>query len=145
MRVFSFLSRSADETEAIGFRLGEQLQGNELLLLTGDLGAGKTVFVKGVARALSIDPDEVFSPAFVIMQQFKGKFCFFHFDFYRLEKNAGSFEIEEFINEGVMAIEWANYLHPDTFIGCQLIDIHITVRDEERRITIASDLAYINL
>ena len=107
-----FLSRDADETFRLGKQVGDQLSGGEILLLDGPLGAGKTVFVKGIAAALKIDPAEVTSPSFTLVNPYSGRLPFFHLDLYRLEEGpaaANAVDLEEILaNEtAVVAIEWA--------------------------------------
>lgn len=103
---------------ALGQRLGTHLKGGSVLCLFGDLGAGKTTFVKGVvAGATSVDPAQVFSPTFTYLHIYEGEKPVFHFDLYRLPN------IDEFVRmgfdeyfdrEGICCIEWAekikNYL-----------------------------------
>ena len=113
-------SDSADATRRIGERLGELCVGGEVLLLSGDLGAGKTCFVQGLARGLGI-PEEwpVTSPTFVLHNQYQGRLRLDHIDFYRLmetgsDKNSLSRKILDGLglddiwgaSDGVCAVEW---------------------------------------
>ena len=79
-------SHDAAETFALGRQIGEQLSGGEILLLDGPLGAGKTVMVKGIASALNVDPQEVTSPSFTLVNPHAGRLPLFHVDLYRLEE-----------------------------------------------------------
>lgn len=106
-------SRSPEETFAYGRRVGEQLAGGEILLLSGPLGAGKTVFVKGVADALGVDTDEVTSPSFTLVNRYdEGRLVLYHLDLYRLDEGAGAahaVDLDELLADevSVIVIEWA--------------------------------------
>jgi tRNA threonylcarbamoyladenosine biosynthesis protein TsaE len=110
-----WVSRIASETFNLGKQCGEQLSGGEILLLSGLLGAGKTVFVKGLASALGIDPKEVTSPSFTLVNPYAGKFPLFHIDLYRLDEGAAAahaVDLDELLSDerAVVAIEWAERL-----------------------------------
>ncbi len=115
IRTGEWESDSAAETFALGEQLGSQLSGGEVLLLHGPLGAGKTVFVKGLAAALGVDPEEVSSPSFTLVNPYEGKFPLYHLDLYRLDEGATAahaVDLEELLtNErAVIVIEWAERL-----------------------------------
>jgi tRNA threonylcarbamoyladenosine biosynthesis protein TsaE len=106
-------THSEAETAAAGRDLAPSLGPGTVVLLTGDLGAGKTVFVKGIAEGLGIDPREVSSPTFTLVQEYRGgRLPLYHVDLYRLQ----SIEVEELGLEemawsgGVVAIEWPDRL-----------------------------------
>jgi tRNA threonylcarbamoyladenosine biosynthesis protein TsaE len=108
-------SHSAAETFALGRQVCEQLHGGEILLLDGPLGAGKTVFVKGLASALDIDPEEVTSPSFTLVNPYPGRLPLFHIDLYRLDEGAAAahaVDLEELLSDerAVVVIEWAERL-----------------------------------
>ena len=108
-------TQNAEETFALGKQLGEQLIGGEILLLDGPLGAGKTVFVKGLAAALDIDPEEVTSPSFTLVNPYAGRLPLFHIDLYRLDEGAAAahaVDLEELLTDerAVIVIEWAERL-----------------------------------
>lgn len=108
-------SQSASETFELGQQVGKQLIGGEILLLDGALGAGKTVFVKGIADALGIDREEVTSPSFTLVNPYAGRLPLFHLDLYRLDEGASAanaVDLEELLtNErAVIVIEWAERL-----------------------------------
>jgi len=108
-------SETADETFALGQRLGAQLAGGEILLLDGPLGAGKTVFVKGIADALGIDREEVTSPSFTLVNPYAGRVRLYHLDLYRLDEGASAanaVDLEELLTDenAVIVIEWAERL-----------------------------------
>ncbi|MGI8838745.1 MAG: tRNA (adenosine(37)-N6)-threonylcarbamoyltransferase complex ATPase subunit type 1 TsaE [Pyrinomonadaceae bacterium] len=105
-------SRDDGETFEVGRRLGLQLRGGEILLLDGPLGAGKTIFVKGLAAGLDVDADEVTSPSFTLVNPYRGRLPFFHIDLYRLDAGAAAahaVDLDELLgNESaVIVIEWA--------------------------------------
>lgn len=110
-----FLSRDATETFNLGKQIGAQLNGGEILLLEGPLGTGKTIFVKGIAAALDIDPEEVTSPSFTLVNPYVGRLPLFHIDLYRLDEGASAahaVDLEEVLSDerAVVAIEWAERL-----------------------------------
>ena len=101
-------SQSAHETKAWGRRLGSLLEGGELLGLIGELGAGKTCFIKGLARGLSLREEQILSPTFTLIQEHRGRLPLFHIDLYRLDA-AGLDDLglrEYLFSEGVAAVEW---------------------------------------
>jgi len=103
-------SASPDETAALGERLGRALVAGDVVALSGDLGAGKTAFVQGIARGLGI-PGRVSSPTFTIVNEHDAAVPLFHVDFYRLE-NAGELAAigfdDYFERGGVVVVEWAD-------------------------------------
>lgn len=108
-------TENAQETFALGQQLGAQLSGGEILLLDGPLGAGKTVFVKGLAAALGVDPDEVTSPSFTLVNPYAGRLPLFHLDLYRLDEGAAAahaVDLEELLSDerAVVVIEWGERL-----------------------------------
>ncbi len=110
-----WISHSPHDTFKLGQELGAQLTGGEILLLDGPLGAGKTVFVKGLASALEIDPDEVTSPSFTLVNPYQGRLPVFHIDLYRLDEGASAayaVDLEEVLSNerAVIVMEWAHRL-----------------------------------
>lgn len=117
--------------------LAATLKPGDVLLLSGDLGAGKTTFVKGLAAGLGIDPDEVSSPTFTLLHEYRGgRLTLYHADLYRLDKTAtDDLGLEETgVRDGVLAIEWPDRLSHD-ISDAKLIRLEI-VNDASRRITI---------
>jgi tRNA threonylcarbamoyladenosine biosynthesis protein TsaE len=115
MPVGEWLSSGANETFKLGERTGEQLRGGEILLLNGPLGAGKTIFVKGIAAALRIDPTEITSPSFTLVNPYDGRLLLIHIDLYRLDEGASAahaVDLDELISNetAVIVIEWAERL-----------------------------------
>ena len=101
-------SHSPHETKSWGRRLASLLEGGELLGLIGDLGAGKTVFIKGLASGLSLREEDVLSPTFTMIQEHHGRFPLYHIDLYRLEEaTLDDLGLREYLfSEGVAAVEW---------------------------------------
>ncbi|MCI4354658.1 MAG: tRNA (adenosine(37)-N6)-threonylcarbamoyltransferase complex ATPase subunit type 1 TsaE, partial [Thermoplasmata archaeon] len=87
------MTRSEEETEALAAMIGEQFRGGEVVLLTGELGAGKTAFVRGLARGVGADPEEVASPTFVLLTRYPGRLTLHHVDLYRLAGNGDDSEL----------------------------------------------------
>lgn len=109
----SALTRSERETEELAAELGAACRGGEVVLLTGELGAGKTAFVRGLARGLGVDPGEVASPTFVLLTAHAGRLTLHHADLYRLAGNGDERELglDELPGPGgVLAVEWAERL-----------------------------------
>ena len=107
-----FISASPDETFNHGHQLGSRLEGGEILLLSGPLGAGKTIFVKGICAALGIDEEEVTSPSFTLVNPYAGRLQLYHIDLYRLDEGASAahaVDLDEllFDERAVIVIEWA--------------------------------------
>jgi tRNA threonylcarbamoyladenosine biosynthesis protein TsaE len=106
-------SRSPEETFEIGRSIGETLSGGEILLLSGPLGAGKTVFVKGLASALGVADEDVSSPSFTLVNRYgDGRLLLYHLDLYRLAEGASAahaVDLDELLaeEEAVIVIEWA--------------------------------------
>ena len=107
-----FESFSAEETYALGKRLGEEAKPGAVYCLSGDLGVGKTVFTKGFAVGLGVT-DTVNSPTFTIVQVYNGRMPFYHFDVYRIEEPEEMEEIgyeDYFYGDGACMIEWAELI-----------------------------------
>lgn len=126
------ISTSEEETERIGQRLGATLNAGEVLLLYGDLGAGKTAFTRGLARGLGAPADEVTSPTFTLVQEYRGRLTLYHVDLYRLdEREVDDLGLEELVlGDGVVAIEWAERWRerPD-----DVIEVRLEYAGEDRR------------
>jgi tRNA threonylcarbamoyladenosine biosynthesis protein TsaE len=145
---FTHLSSAPENTLALGRRLGSLLRGDEIILVCGELGAGKTVFIKGLASALRIPVEEVVSPSYVLMNLYSGKYDLYHFDLYRLGLMPAAAEnpVDEYIGDGVLAVEWAQYLAPDYLALPQAIVVRIEAEaGDGRRITVRTELPYISV
>ena len=132
---------SEDDTFALGRKVAASLPPGTFVLLHGDLGAGKTSFVRGMAAGLGANPDDVSSPTFVLIQHYKGRTPLVHVDLYRLETSAAvdDLGLEELASGAVVAIEWAERLP-------RPLDDSVTVRIEDlggdaRRITLIGSSA----
>ncbi len=133
----AFATSSEAETIAAGEALGLTLQPGQVVLLYGDLGAGKTAFVRGIARGLGADPDEVSSPTFTIVQEYAGRsMTLYHVDLYRLEpEEIDDLGLEDLVSgDGVVAIEWSERWRgrPTDVVEVRLED----AGDEQRRIAV---------
>jgi len=132
--MFTIPSHKAEDTLKAGEAIGRSLRGGEILSLSGELGAGKTVLVRGVARGLSIH-DFITSPTFVIVKSYPGRLILHHMDFYRLETldDLESIGFEDFLQEDtVVAIEWAEKI-PDAATR-PFLHLTILYREGEERI-----------
>jgi len=128
---------SEEETQAVARELAATLKPGDVLLLAGDLGAGKTTFVKGLAAGLGIDPGDVSSPTFTLLHEYRGgRLTLYHADLYRLDKTAtDDLGLDETgVRDGVLAIEWPDRLSHD-LAGARVIRLDV-VDDVSRRITI---------
>ena len=131
------MTASEEETQAIARELSATLRAGDVVLLSGDLGAGKTTFVRGLAEGLGIDPREVSSPTFTLVHEYRGHgLTLYHADLYRLERAAtDDLGLEEIgVKDGVLAIEWPDRLTHE-LPGATLVTLDV-VDDASRRITI---------
>ena len=135
----TIFSLSEDETLELGRGVGRTLKGGELLVLEGDLGHGKTVFARGVAAGLGVAPEEVSSPSFTLVHEYRGgRLTLYHVDLYRLDRAAGEdLGLDELgVADGVLAIEWPDRL-THAFTPATQVQIDI-VDDTTRKISIAT-------
>ena len=101
-----------EETIALGNRLGLLLQPNMLLTLSGDLGAGKTTFTKGIAKGLGID-QMIKSPTYTIVREYEGRLPLYHLDVYRIGNDPDSIDLDDFLfGDGATIIEWGELIEP---------------------------------
>jgi tRNA threonylcarbamoyladenosine biosynthesis protein TsaE len=128
---------SEAETAAVARGLSARLTANAVVLLTGDLGAGKTAFVKGLADGLGVDPLEVSSPTFTLIQEYRGgRLTLYHIDLYRLTpREVDDLGLDDLVESGgVVAIEW-----PDRWSSAPPDAVHVSLQslgDTGRSITI---------
>ncbi len=132
-----FISHSVEETESFAEEFGRQLEGNEIIAMYGDLGAGKTSFTRGLARGLGVE-ETVSSPTFAIVNEYSGDFPLYHFDMYRIESwnDLDSIGFFDYIDNGVIVIEWSENIEgalPDNVIR---VVIEKTENENERIIKV---------
>lgn len=130
-------SKSPAETEAIGQDLAARLSPGTVVAFTGDLGAGKTAFVRGMARGLGLSC-RVSSPTFTIVNEYLGERELIHFDMYRLSSAEELFDIgwEDYLNRGaICAVEWSENVQ-EAFFGDEIKVTIEKLSDTERKITI---------
>jgi tRNA threonylcarbamoyladenosine biosynthesis protein TsaE len=129
------ISESEQATTDLGSRLARSLQAGAVVLLEGELGAGKTAFVRGLATGLGAPEEEVSSPTFTLVQEYRGRLPFLHADLYRISgAEAEDLGLDELGRDGVVAIEWAEKLARRP-AGA----LHVRIEDlggDRRRITI---------
>jgi tRNA threonylcarbamoyladenosine biosynthesis protein TsaE len=131
-------SRSESDTVAAGRDLGRTLTPGTTVLLYGELGAGKTAFVRGLADGLGLDPDQVSSPTFTIVQEYRGSnIALQHVDLYRLNPTeVTDIALEDLAGANtIVAIEWAERL--PRLPAAPVVQVHLAHVPEGRRITIA--------
>src|SRR5438876_7705038 len=110
--VGEWISNSERETFDLGVRIGTQLSGGEILLLSGPLGAGKTMLVKGIGHAIGLDEEDVSSPSFTLVNPHQGRLLLYHIDLYRLDEGAPAahaVDLDDILRDerAVVIIEWA--------------------------------------
>ena len=134
-------THSESETSDVGRQLARSLSPGSVVLLVGDLGAGKTALVRGLAEGLGVPPEEVSSPTFTLMQEYRGgRVALIHVDLYRLNdpREIDDLGLEELGLDSVLAIEWAEKLPRPV---ADAIDVRIVHGDgDERRLTISNQL-----
>ena len=134
-----FITHSPEETRALGGRLADALGGGAVVAFTGDLGAGKTAFVSGMAQALGVE-ERVTSPTFTIVNEYEGgRLPLFHFDMYRLHSAEELFDIgwEDFLSRGgICAVEWSENIQEALEPGTVYVDIRRGQGEQERIISI---------
>ena len=132
-----YISRSERETEELGAKLAASLKGGAVVAMYGDLGAGKTAFVRGMARGMGLNC-RVSSPTFTIVNEYLGERELIHFDMYRLSCADELFDIgwEDYLRRGaVCAVEWSENVE-DAFFGDEVRVTIEKLSDTERKITI---------
>lgn len=132
-------SHSEQETAAVGRELAASLAAGDIVLLHGDLGAGKTAFVRGLAEGLGVGGDQVSSPTFTLVQEYRGgRLPLFHVDLYRLDdpREIADLGLDEIAEDGVLAIEWADKLPKPVPAGVRVTLVH--TGDRERLVTVQS-------
>ncbi|MEX0994630.1 MAG: tRNA (adenosine(37)-N6)-threonylcarbamoyltransferase complex ATPase subunit type 1 TsaE [Balneolaceae bacterium] len=128
----SYESHSEEETLRLAEKIGKQSVAGDVICLSGELGAGKTRFVKGFVRAFGLDPTQVTSPTFTIIQEYSGTLPVYHFDCYRIENVEEVLEIgaeEYFYGDGVSIIEWPEKISAVLPEHAIRIEIEVTGRN----------------
>ena len=137
----TYVTNSPAETEALGQRLAERLQPGDVIAYTGDLGAGKTAFTRGLARGLGIT-ERITSPTFTIVNEYQGgRLPLFHFDMYRLGSSEELFDIgwEEYLARGgVCAVEWSENVADALGGDAVRVDIRRGEGDSVRLVSISN-------
>lgn len=126
-------TKSSLETIELGKNLSNCLKIGDLILIKGELGAGKSTFIKGIGKGIGVT-EEIKSPSFIIVNELKGeKLTLYHIDLYRID-GIEIFELglNEFLNRGIVVIEWADKVE-EFFKNFDLIEIDIEILDENRR------------
>ena len=108
--MLKFVTDSADETKALGIKIGSRLQSGDVVAMFGSMGMGKTAFTHGIAEGLGIDSKLVSSPTFALVHEYNGKNTLYHFDMYRIESwddlySTGFFDYLDY--GGILAVEWS--------------------------------------
>ena len=132
-----FISHSQLDTEEVGRKLAEKLPGGAVVAMYGDLGAGKTAFVRGMAKGMGLSC-RVSSPTFTIVNEYLGERELIHFDMYRLSSADELFDIgwEDYLSRGaVCAVEWSENVQ-DAFFGDEVVVRIEKLNDTDRKITI---------
>jgi len=132
--VTRFVTRSAGETAEIGFQLGRLLKAGDIVGLYGDLGAGKTIMVRGIARACGIDEREIASASYTIIAEYETEPPFVHIDLYRVEHDAevGELGIRSITGGGsISVIEWAEKAQGE--LQADIIKVNLKSLDEQTR------------
>jgi len=140
MDSFTFLSRSEEDTAALGQALAAHLPSGAVVALCGTLGAGKTRLVQAVAAAAGVAPGEVLSPTFVLVQQYQGRVPIYHFDAYRVADDDEFLALgpeEYFEGGGWSLVEWADRV--EACLPHQRVEIRIeSLGESERRFTVTA-------
>ncbi|HEY3043961.1 MAG TPA: tRNA (adenosine(37)-N6)-threonylcarbamoyltransferase complex ATPase subunit type 1 TsaE [Vicinamibacterales bacterium] len=133
MQTKTIVTSSETETAAVGRDLAAELSAGSVVLLFGDLGAGKTAFVRGLAEGLGIRSEAVSSPTFTIMQEYRGgRLPLYHVDLYRLDdpREIDELGLDELTADGILGIEWADKLRQPP---SEAINVRIQLDDKDRR------------
>lgn len=132
MSTYDIQTDSYEETMEIAERVAALLQPGDVLTLEGDLGAGKTVFTKGIAKGLGVRR-MVTSPTFTIVKEYDGNLPLYHMDVYRLEDSDEDIGFHEYFNgQGVSVVEWAQFI--EAYLPLERLDINISYIDENKRL-----------
>jgi tRNA threonylcarbamoyladenosine biosynthesis protein TsaE len=140
----AIMSHSVAETINLGKQISKHLQGGEVIALTGNLGAGKTHMIKGIATGLGIDPNDVNSPTFTLINEYEGRLPLQHIDAYRFD-NPNQLSVLGFDEiatpPNVVIVEWANIVH-ELLKDFNPIEITITHTGETTRQIILNNMPF---
>ena len=129
----TFTIRTAEDMEALGRSIGEKCTPGTVISLRGSLGAGKTVFAKGVARSLGIN-EAIVSPTFTLVQEYEGRLPMYHMDLYRITSE-DDFQMiggeDMLYSDGVTLVEWSEIINDTLPVGT--LFVQITVNDDQSR------------
>ncbi len=121
-----FYSQNEKQLLAFGEKIGQKLKAQDVLILTGDLGAGKTTLTKGIAKGLGIK-QMIKSPTYTIVREYEGRLPFYHLDVYRIGDDPDSIDLDDFLfGDGVTVIEWGELL------DASLLDDYLTIRLDKK-------------
>ncbi|KKN27281.1 hypothetical protein LCGC14_0866170 [marine sediment metagenome] len=131
-----YLTNSERETFLLAKKLARDFKGQEVVFLIGELGAGKTIFAKGIAAGLGLkDVHQVCSPTYTLINIYEAKYSIFHIDLYRLGENAEILDLglEDYLGQGIIVVEWAEKMKFN--LDAIRVILHIGKKDQ-RKITI---------
>ena len=145
--IFVIESSSTRETKMWGRRLGSMLEGGELLALSGDLGVGKTCFIKGIARGLNLREENILSPTFTMIQEHRGRLPLYHIDLYRLDNVVlDDLGLREYLfSDSIAAVEWFERLQEGSQINRLAVRISYSGANNRRLELIAIGERYSSL
>ncbi len=135
-----YYSSSPEETIELGKKIGERLRGGDIIAFRGGLGAGKTTMTRGIALGMGLR-DEVSSPTFALVNEYRGKTALYHFDMYRVNggldlDSTGFFDYVS--DDCVIAVEWSENIADELPGGCIVIELS-AVGEDRREITVIGD------
>ncbi|KAA3636010.1 MAG: tRNA (adenosine(37)-N6)-threonylcarbamoyltransferase complex ATPase subunit type 1 TsaE [Calditrichaeota bacterium] len=133
-KVLKIVSHSERETELLAQKILSFLTPQDVLILSGELGAGKTLFVRGLAKALGLNIDEVNSPSYTIVNEYPGEKAMYHFDLYRMADTSELVEIgwdDYLLKEGLVVVEWGE--RAEDFLPDRYFLIEFTILTETER------------
>lgn len=129
------ITKSAEETYQFGVEIGQLLNVGDLLAFSGDLGAGKTCCIQGIAVGLGVqDASQVTSPTFTLINEYQGRFPIYHFDVYRLSKKEELYDLgyeEYFYGDGVALVEWADRILE--FLPTEYVGLYFHIQPDQSR------------
>lgn len=129
-----FYSQNENQLMALGQRIGQKLQAQDVLVLTGDLGYGKTTLTKGIAKGLGIK-QMIKSPTYTIVREYEGRLPLYHLDVYRIGDDPDSIDLDDFLfGDGVTVIEWGELL--DDSLLSDYLTVLLDKTEDGRQITL---------